>query len=45
MRLGDGGCGDEGVGEDARGAELGGDAPGNVPVLTLHVSARERKMG
>ena len=45
MRLCDGGCGDEGVGEDARGAELGGDAPGNVPVLTLHVSARERKMG
>ena len=42
MRLGDGGCGDEGVGEDARGAELGGDAAGDVPVLALHVSARKR---
>ena len=45
LRLRDGGCGDEGVREDARGAELGGDAAGDVTVLALHVSARIAKEG
>ena len=37
LRLCDGCGGDEGVGEDARGSELGGDAAGDVAVLALHV--------
>ena len=37
LRLRDGGGGDEGVGEDARGPELGGDAARDVAVLALNV--------
>ena len=37
LRLRDGCGGDEGVGEDARRAELGGDAARDVAVLALDV--------